>query len=605
MKKYFKIILLTGLCLGFVSSCSERYLDKAPKAGLSEEEVFSKYENFMQFFNTVYYGDGNYNIRNTYPFYFLSHSGKFGWTSLTELADNGRILHSQNIKKGINTELKWFSWTGDRNILTSMFRVIRRCNMTLEHISMLNNAKQEDIDDLIAQAHFVRAYATFNLFLVWGRMPYITKVLGPDDQWDMPRLSDHETCLKVAADCDTAAMYFEKAGRMRRDPKPGGDGHLNHPDQFRPNGVAAKAFKARALLYAASPLNNELGIQDWEEAAKANWEAIQIALQYGYALLPGVDYKSNFVGPKYTNEQLWGYNFGAVAYNQIQGMQDAIFANSKSASSGLDPAQSCVDKFETRWGDPLNTKADRDAATALGHYNEQDPYANRDPRFYIDIIYNTAPIPVYGTAKIYYENVGGKIVYSELQNQEYLGRTHTGYIARKLWGGQSTINRITPNVTDPIIRLAETYLNYAEASNEAYGPNTIGVPGATLTAVQAINLIRARIGQPDVLPAYTGSTKDFRPRIKNERTIELLFEEYNYYFDIRRWKDVTELCSGVMYGMDIEKVPVSAMYPTGYKYTRLPLEAARQCAWKDEMYYFAFPVEDMYKMKNFVPNPTW
>ena len=59
--------------------------------------------------------------------------------------------------------------------------------------------------------------------------------------------------------------------------------------------------------------------------------------------------------------------------------------------------------FETKWGDPLNTQADRDAATALGHYNEQDPYANRDPRFYIDIIYNTAPIPGYATAKIYFE----------------------------------------------------------------------------------------------------------------------------------------------------------------------------------------------------------
>ena len=74
----------------------------------------------------------------------------------------------------------------------------------------------------------------------------------------------------------------------------------------------------------------------------------------------------------------------------------------KQITSGLCPTQGTVDMWETRWGDPLNTQADRDAATALGHYNEQDPFVNRDPRFYIDIIYNGATIPGYETAKIYY-----------------------------------------------------------------------------------------------------------------------------------------------------------------------------------------------------------
>jgi starch-binding outer membrane protein, SusD/RagB family len=64
-------------------------------------------------------------------------------------------------------------------------------------------------------------------------------------------------------------------------------GHLNHPDQARPNGVAAKAYKGRALLYAASPLNNDKGQAAWEDAAKANWEAIQVAEQNQFALLSG------------------------------------------------------------------------------------------------------------------------------------------------------------------------------------------------------------------------------------------------------------------------------------------------------------------------------
>ncbi len=57
--------------------------------------------------------------------------------------------------------------------------------------------------------------------------------------------------------------------------------------------------------------------------------------------------------------------------------------------------------------------------------------------------------------------------------------------------------------------------------------------------------------------------------------------------------------SATFYGMDIEKVPVSPQYPTGYIYTRKALDPTRQCAWKDYMYYLPVTVTDTYKMKNF------
>ena len=91
--------------------------------------------------------------------------------------------------------------------------------------------------------------------------------------------------------------------------------------------------------------------------------------------------------------------------------------------------------------------------------------------------------------KIYFEMVGGVAVNSELIDRSYAGITRTGYYMRKIWGGQSIKNPITPQYTCAMIRLGELYLNYAEAANEAYGPNT-AAPGATMTAVQAINMIR-------------------------------------------------------------------------------------------------------------------
>ncbi|MCE5348209.1 MAG: RagB/SusD family nutrient uptake outer membrane protein [Bacteroidales bacterium] len=620
MKKYI-IILFFGLSSIILNSCLEDYLDKAPESGLSEDEVFSKYLNFKQYFNSVYdgqvYFEGinggqlkgwyNYNLKTTFYMYFVQWGQKYTWESMTDMSDVGRLEFAQPIKSGnIAADIYKFITSGaHRPILRSMFIVIRTCNLTLQNIGKLKSTNQEDIDDFIAQAHFVRAYAHFELMRIWGGMPYITKVIGPDDQWDMPRLSRHETLLKVAADLDTAALYFEKAGRMRRDAGPGQVGHLSDPDQARPNGVAAKAIKSRALLYAASPLNNEMGQTDWEEAAKASWEAIEIAEQYGYGLLSAADYKKNYIGTTYTNEQLWGWYAGTFGYSGIGALDNGVFAGSKGGNSGECPTQNTVDKFETKWGDPLNTQAERDAAAALGHYNEQDPYKDRDPRFYIDIIYNTAPIPGFGTAKMYYEMTPNGAKYSELLDRNYIAISYTGYYQRKRWGEQSIKNKTTPQYTDPIIRLGELYLNYAEAANEAYGPNT-PAPNSSMTAVQAINKIRNRIGQADVLPQFTANKDIFRARIKNERTIELCFEGGHYYHDIRRWKDAPAVMTGgPLIAMDVEKVPVSGTYPTGYKYTRMPMPANRQSQWKDAMYFIPFLPEDAYKMKNFVQNEQW
>lgn len=614
MKKYLYIFLLTGLTLFGLPSCLKSYLDQAPESGLSEDEVFSKYNNFKNYLYQVYEGRKyfsggwyDYNIKTGFPLYFSFWDQKYSWEGMTDAADMGRYMESQTFKSGqVSAFVNKFTYDGKRRpILESMFTAIRVCNMAIKNIDKLKDASDKDKNDFLGQAHFVRAFAHMRLVNIWGPMPYLTHVIGPNDLWDIKRLSNYDSYVQIALDMDSAAMFFEKAGLMRRDPGPGEAGHLNNADQARPNGVAAKAFRGRALLFAASPLNNDKGQKAWEDAAKANWEAIDMALQNKYALLSQSDYKKNFIGTQYTNEQLWAWYAGTQAYNSgnLNGLCNGIFQSSKSGSSGVCPTQNFVDKFETKWGDALNADADRKAAAAAGHYNEQDPYKDRDPRFAIDIIYNQAPLPGYNVANIYYETVAGVQKYGDLLDQAYLGITRTGYYLRKTWGDQSVKNKTTPMYSDPLIRLAELYLNYAEAANEAYGPNT-PAPGAGLSAVDAINVIRSRVGMPNVLSAYTQDKDVFRERIKNERNIELCFEGH-YYNDIRRWKDAPKTMSGPLMGVDIEKVAKSAQYPTGFRYARYPLSSDRQSRWKDAMYYLPFNTEDNYKMKNFVPNEVW
>ena len=605
--KILRFIILLSFCLMLFVSCEE-YLDKAPESGLTEEEVFTKYQNFIKFFDAVYDGNSGSNITAASSFKWNFLGNRYNEEVLTDHADFSGSGAQISMKQGIFAQYAGNYIKGTLPFLEGMYKIIRISNITIRNVDRLNDGTQEDIDDMLAQAYFVRAYAHFCIMRFYGSVPYIEKPLGPDDEWDIARPAPYDMLIRAAADLDTAAIYFEKAKRMRRDnPVVGGAGHLNHPDIFRPNGVAAIALKARILLYAASPLNNKNGVSDWEDAAIANWEAIKVAQQYGYALMNAANYSRNYWGVQYSNEHLWAYNYGTRTYSNWSEAINGVFRNAKGAKSGACPTQNFVDKFETLNGDPLNTEADRTAAETAGNYMEQNPYNNRDPRLGINVIHNQASIPGTwkdGKAQLYYEVVGGAIKYSELLDPTYSsGVTRTYYYHRKHWAGQSVKNRTTVTHTDPLIRLGELYLNYAEAANEAYGPGT-AAPGAAMTSVQALNVIRNRINMPDIQSRFTNGKDVLRSRIKNERDVELAFEGHHYH-DIRRWKDAPDAMKQTYYGVTIEKVAVSPEFPIGYKHTRMPLPAICQTKWKDAMYYFTFTTNDNYLYKNFVPNELW
>ena len=372
-------------------------------------------------------------------------------------------------------------------------------------------------------------------------------------------------------------------------------------------------MKGRALLYDASPLSNQQNeTARWEAAAEACWTALQEALDNGYALLPQANWTDNFYGTKYTNEQLWAYTSGSTTNyknTKVQAYVAYCFTND-SFSSAQCPTQNFVDKFETLTGGyALNTEKDREIAEAAGEYNEQDPYSNRDPRLAMTVIYNQQQIQGYGNACLYLEEDGSYPSGSLLQKKEGSsdGVSETFYYEHKRTGPLSNKGNQNVLLTDPIIRLAELYLNYAEAANEAYGPNG-SAPGASLSALQAVNTVRNRVGMPDVRTEYTADTETFRDRIKNERTVELAFEGHHYYCDIRRWTDAPEIGRSRLYGMRATRMAAgpSTQYPTGFRYERFELPSNRQIGWKnDGMYYIQFQNSDLLKMKNYTPNQSW
>ena len=361
----------------------------------------------------------------------------------------------------------------------------------------------------------------------------------------------------------------------------------------------------------------KLARQKQDEGMKVRFACVgrkgrDAAAKNGYELLTMDRYTDNFYGVSYSNEQLWAYTSGSTTYYANERMQAFIaYPFSQNAfNSAQCPTQNFVDRYETADGYPLNTEEQRLVAANAGSYNEQDPYSNRDPRMDVTIIYNQKPVQGYGNASLYVNEDGTLPSGSMLQKREGSndGVSETYYYEHKRHGALSRNGVQNLRLTDPIIRLAEVYLNYAEAANEAYGPDG-SAPGAAMTALQALNTVRQRANMPPVHSEYTASTDALRPRIKNERTVELCFEGFHYYCDIRRWKDAPELYRSTLYGMRAMKLTGNydkTQYPTGFRYDRFALPATRQIAWKnDGMYYIPFQQSDLIKMTNYIPNMSW
>ena len=180
MKKILVILICAVALAMSTTSCLEKYLDKSPNAGLEEQDIFTKYNNFKSFFDRVYEGTKkygshwrDYNLKTAYPLYFAFWDQKYSWWAMTDLVDQGRFMESQSIKSGnIGGIVTKFINDGNRRpILQSMFEVIRIANQCLERMDQITDASPDEITDLEAQAHFVRAFAHLELFRVWGQCP--------------------------------------------------------------------------------------------------------------------------------------------------------------------------------------------------------------------------------------------------------------------------------------------------------------------------------------------------------------------------------------------------------------------------------------------------
>jgi hypothetical protein len=390
------------------------------------------------------------------------------------------------------------------------YRSIRECNYALSVLATIPMSAGHKTM-LEGELKFIRAFRYLDLIRNYGRVVLMgDKVLGLTDNLQDPALYKRET---IKAGIDYAVSEFADAATKLP---------LDNSSSWmlgRATKGAALALRSRLLLYAASPLYNA---GTWAEAVTAAQQVVSLnkygIYQGGYANMFLINESNEAIF-----ERLYTKNANHVHLEIANG------PNGYGGWAGNAPMQNLVDAYQLNNGLPAT------AANPL--YDPANPYANRDPRFTASILYNGA---TYRERKIETFIPGGK---DSKDGQDNWNTTKTGYYLKKFMNDAYPLQNPWGNAGfQPwiYIRYAEILLNLAEASNEAYGPQALA-PGATLSALQAVNMIRARQGVN--MPAINAgiSQADMRTAIRNERQIELAFEEHRFY-DVRRWMiaDVTE-----------------------------------------------------------------
>jgi hypothetical protein len=192
------------------------------------------------------------------------------------------------------------------------------------------------------------------------------------------------------------------------------------------------------------------------------------------------------------------------------------------------------------------TKADPESG-----YDPEYPWRGRDPRFYNDIIYDGVRM-VQGSipnvseqpnryANLFHDGIGSNPGVGGVGSYRSLNTgSRTGYLLYKFI--PITLNKFDNghsydkalHVKIPWMRLADIYLMYAEAAAQGYNSPLGKAPSYNRTAVDAINVIRARAGVSPVHSQFLGSLTSFMSEVRRERAVELAFEGHRFN-DLRRW----------------------------------------------------------------------
>jgi len=622
MNLKFKIQYIPLAFIGLLASCNDDFVNTKPLDEVPKELVWTDPALAQAFVNEIYNGFG---------------VGGFYEEQLASMTDEALFTHPG---RGINTVTESRSNAADQGKVLDtyeygrMYERIRATNLAIVNLRDPQIGDDVKANELLGEAYFLRAYFYQQLLRFYGAVPLITQVYELDSPDFLAERSTFEECVnQIVNDCDSATLLMTGVQRV--------DGRANE--------VASMALKARVLTYAASDLHDIptakgksslisgyatpefIGYVSGDR--KARWQkakdAAKLVLEhneYAYKLDLSDSVSAAEGQANYHNIAMGGGSQVADAEGKKDLILGRFFIDLKDERggwvgrdngpngyhnwSGNSPIQLLVDDYELRSGDKFNW--DNPA-----HSNA--PYTDRDPRLYATILHDGADW------KPRTDDVKNRDTVNQIQTGSYevidsknkvvvtpgldtrnspiedWNGSYTGYYYRKFVDPNPSIvdQNTRQQIPWPILRYTEAVLNYVEACIEL---------GEDAEARLWLNRIRFRAGMPAIKDAGTA----LKNRYRNERRIELAYEEHRF-FDARRWmiapttlgRKVTTI--GVFGALKPnKKVSIYSYNLDNYTYTykvNTLNPGIENRSWNDKMYFSSFHRDEMNRNTKLVQNP--
>jgi starch-binding outer membrane protein, SusD/RagB family len=563
MKKYISIILFSLLTATFITSCD--YLDKQPDDMLTQEMIFNSAENTKEWLAELYslvpdplWDYTSYN----YGYYMMSDEaqmasslGQFGWSDL------------MNVQQGSWNPTKLVP---SKNLWAETYQKIRSSLIFINNVKVLSDQRQTEelVERYKNEARFLMAYYYSRMLEVYGPFPLVTSLSDATasvSDLKMPRTPYDE----IVSYLDNELLELSKVLPSSYD-----DVNIG-----RPTSGMCLAVRARMLMFAASPLfngnadfadvvnkdgthlfNSVYDSNKWKKAADAaklviNMPEYELYKEYNDdgtidALMSCMDVHLTSVSENkeiifpYPGKANWYYEYHllprgsgwAGCISATQNVVDAFFmknglsideVGSGYSETGYSASDSYYDT-KYSYGDANKTKG---LVTRAGTFNM---YVNREARFYANIRFSGQYCSFDDTGRDLNFMNGGE------DGKPSHDSPIAGYQINKAINPSSRSGVSFPYKPGIIIRLAEMYLDYAEALNE-YDPGNADIS-------LYVNKIRERAGLPGVDDDL--SQTKMRDAIQKERRVEFAFEAGMRYMDIRRWKIAEKVFQTPVSGMN-------------------------------------------------------
>ncbi len=576
MRKHIYSFLLIVALLGNFS-CNDDYLNTKPGDRISDAAAWGDPAYAEKFLLNIY-------ANMQFPRQWLEMASVVDEASFIQVDGVSTRVTESNMTPEEKGAMGMGNWAdGQRNFdWVNLYKRIRESNLFLEKADGVPFAAEDQREVLKGEAHWLRAYNYYSLVKQYGGVPLIDKTITfvIDGDYSIAR-SSFEDCINfIVADLDAAAAVLPVDGVRTRATK-----------------GAALALKSRVLLYAASDLFNSnaswAGGYDnpelvgyvggdrnarWQAARDAAKAVIDLGVYQLHKASPGPsdDIVQNlteiFLGQ--TSEDIFlqindNFNNGNFYYWQTDWAFTICGPGGYGGYELNQPLASLADAYEKNDGTPFDWGT-----------GGTTPYVDRDPRFYATLLYEGASW-IGRNVELGHWSDGTEAA-------DYGGVTGTGYYMRKFIDPDypHIYFGAKPNTPFTFIRYAEVLLNYAEACIEL---------GQEDEARDAINQVRERAGMPPI----SDSGADLLARYRNERRIELAFEEHRFW-DVRRWM-IGEEAYVPAKGVDVVyPVDGSTANP---EFSEKVVEPNRK--WADSHYLMPIAVDEMNKNSLLVQNPLY